>query len=95
VNPDAPHIAYTIWRHGETNQTALYVGCTSQFHRRMREHIRTQAWADQIGEVTYHTFPNRRQALIAEYILIRDHDPLHNVHKRQMPWPMSALLQSA
>lgn len=93
MNRDAPHVSYVVYNHNRS--AVLYVGATNNLDARMKDHIRTQPWANQIGDVDFWTWPNRSQAFLAEYLLIDQHQPIHNIRKRKMPWQMRAALDRA
>lgn len=86
------HFAYVVF---DLDGQALYVGATTNLHERMLDHKRRQPWADRIGDVTYWQLDSRDQSLTAEYLLIQEHKPLHNVIKRKLPPLMAATLKSA
>lgn len=88
---DKLHTAYVL---RDEDGVALYVGCTSRLEHRIREHKANQPWGDQIAWANSTTFPTKKAAEMAEYLLIDEHQPLHNERKRELPWQVRAVLDA-
>lgn len=71
----APHFVYTVW----SGDRALYVGCTNNVDRRIKEHKRYRAWATVDFRVEVDQYPDLLTALDAESALISRLRPAQNV----------------
>jgi predicted GIY-YIG superfamily endonuclease len=68
------HSVYRLYnRHG----ALLYVGCTSNFEKRLGEH-RRKSWAREVTRHVVEEHPDRKSALAAERAAIRAECPRHN-----------------
>jgi hypothetical protein len=70
-----PHFVYTIWR----GQTPVYVGCTNDAERRLREHFRNYGWSAPEFWTETSEHPTRSAALEAERLRIGELRPVNNI----------------
>jgi predicted GIY-YIG superfamily endonuclease len=60
---EQPHYVYTFWR----GSMPLYVGCTNDLTRRMKEHARSWPFLNRDATwIAWSVFPNREAGLTAE-----------------------------
>lgn len=69
---------YFVYRLFAKHDRLLYVGCTSNIEKRLKEH-RLKPWFDSVDRVQTDAFPDRAAALDAEREAIRAECPRHNV----------------
>jgi predicted GIY-YIG superfamily endonuclease len=74
---DRPHCLYRLW---SKDGGLLYVGCTASPLNRLKEHEFHKLWASSIASATMEWFPNRAQAMEAEWRAIQAESPEWNVH---------------
>lgn len=72
---------YIAW---DANDTALYLGITNSPRGRWRQHAKDKAWWPEVEYLDYKWFPYRREAEIAEQMLISQHCPVYN--RAMPPW---------
>lgn len=58
-----PHFVYTAW---DANRRPLYVGCTANVARRMRDHRYQSGWYGRLDTLIVMEFPTQREALTVE-----------------------------
>lgn len=73
-----PHTVYLL---SDASGDLLYVGCTMDVHRRIRQHRRTKAWGDSIASVRTVELPNLFLALAVEARAIISLRPRHNIER--------------
>lgn len=80
---DEPHIVYVL---RDATDEVLYVGCTYDLTRRIREHSRGKDWFASVVSTETEIFPNMDEAIQHEKHLIRQLKPRHN----NMRYPTTA-----
>ena len=71
---------WTVYAHVENDGSVIYVGCTSRFDQRQREHAKRSPWWPQVAQVTVvGTWRVKRAALDAERWLIGELNPANNL----------------
>lgn len=76
ANSDDDHVLY---RHFNEAGELLYIGISSRFMRRTREHEKYSAWFKEITLITVERFVDRRALLQGERIAIEIEKPKYNV----------------
>lgn len=71
-----------VYRCYASDGSPLYVGCTVDLHRRLREHGRDSRWACRVTKVKATVHPDRASALAVEAHEIADLKPSANVQGR-------------
>lgn len=75
-----------LYRHFGADNVLLYIGVSNNALRRAGAHA-SRHWASQIGRIEISEFEDRKDALEAERIAIRDERPLFNVVHSFPPRP--------
>jgi predicted GIY-YIG superfamily endonuclease len=73
-----------VYRCYDSSGRLIYVGCTVNPGKRMKEHGKSSWWADQVAVTRVIVFPDRRYALLKEREAIGEERPRWNVKGR---WP--------
>lgn len=81
------HCVYKLYA---SDGEPLYIGVTSDLHRRMREHRRQALWWGWVARSVIVRYPSRQAAELAEAAAIASEGPAFNVKV-----PRSALRQAA
>lgn len=68
-----------VYRLFASDGQLLYVGATSHFHRRMKEHRQKSVWWRWAARSTVTRYPSMAEALAAEAAAIRDEAPTFNL----------------
>jgi hypothetical protein len=73
-----------LYRHWDKNGRLLYIGESVSIMARLAGHRSTAHWFEDIANVTFEWFPDKRSAVEAEAAAIVAEQPLHNVaHKKK------------
>lgn len=73
------HLPHTVYRVYDTDGVLVYVGCTSDIDRRLREHRSGAPWRHRIHRVTTVEYPDMARGLVAEHNAINAERPEHNI----------------
>lgn len=73
---------HVVYRAYSADDGCLYVGCTTDLKRRMREHKRTSAWFPAMARIVSSEPMGEGLARSEERRLIRELSPLYNVRAR-------------
>src|SRR5258707_1324603 len=77
-----------VYRLYEASDALLYVGVSSNFGRRWKQHAAAQPWWPDVQRLTVDWYPDRPSALSAERVAIKAEVPAHNVmHAGRHPKP--------
>jgi predicted GIY-YIG superfamily endonuclease len=77
--------AHYVYRCYDAAGQLLYVGCSKNPQRRIKEHTFTRTWwTDRIARVVLKVFPDRLLALLAEEQAIKAEHPIHNRQFRSL-----------
>ncbi len=77
-----------VYRLYEASDALLYVGVSSNFGRRWKQHAAAQPWWPDVQRLTVDWYPDRPSALSAERVAIKAEVPAHNVmHAGRQPEP--------
>jgi hypothetical protein len=93
---DREHTVY--WAYG-TRRRLLYIGCTADPVRRMKDHRRSSEWFPLVRRVELETFSTRAPARVTETLAIYDERPRFNRRldrptlMRWLPRPLRAELE--
>jgi excinuclease UvrABC nuclease subunit len=82
------HHVYTFWN--TATKQPLYVGCTDNLHRRMRQHAGAP-WATEATFIAAVSFESPAEAFEAEADRIYKLRPVYNVLHNPRHWPLADL----
>jgi hypothetical protein len=74
-----------LYRHFDASGALLYVGISLNPVKRQQAHMNGANWSDDITRVDVQWFATRSEAEMAEWVAIRDENPLHNVRRSENP----------
>lgn len=74
--------AHYLYRVYAANSDLIYIGCTSNLHRRLAHHRTQSWWAYQAERVVAKVYPDKRSARSAEADAIRGEQPRWNLKMR-------------
>lgn len=69
---------HSVYRAFDHDRSLLYVGCSIEPMRRMKDHDHTSTWYQQVRYIELEWFDNREEALAAEAKAILDEKPAFN-----------------
>lgn len=79
-------VSYRLYRHFDKQQQLLYVGISLRSFQRLAEHREYSHWFEDIANVTFESFSNKDDALLAEKTAIQTEKPrfnlIHNTTQR-------------
>lgn len=75
--------ATTLYRCYDSEETLLYVGITSQRHRRFVQHSKGSDWWPRVATLQLEHYPTTSEAKAAEREQVAKLDPPHNVKLRR------------
>lgn len=67
-----------LYRAYDSNQTLLYVGISSEWHKRLHTHEKTSEWIEQADWVKLERYDTREEVAKAERLAIETEQPLYN-----------------
>lgn len=77
--------AHYVYRCYDAAGQLLYVGCSKNPEKRLKEHAYFRTWwTDRINRIVLKVFPDRLQALLAEEQAIKTEHPIHNKQFRSL-----------
>lgn len=80
---DEPRYVYAFYA---SDGHCLYVGCTMNISRRIRQHQNERPWAEQIARIVVTVHADYASGIAAEAALIRAEQPEHNtIHTLKRP----------
>lgn len=74
-----PGTRTALYRHFDGDGRLLYVGISLAPFRRLSSHRHASHWSESIRNIAVEWFPDRAQALSAEFAAITTEKPLHNI----------------
>lgn len=74
-----------VYRFYDEADTLLYVGMTTKFANRLRQHTYSTDWKEDIKYITVDWHQDADQALVAEQMAIIEEKPLHNLQVCDVP----------
>lgn len=74
-----------LYRHFDASGALLYVGISDIPATRLNSHARGSHWSEGIANVSVQWLGSRTEAEMAEWLAIRNENPLHNVRRTENP----------
>lgn len=71
-------LPHTVYRLYDEHGALLYVGCTSDFEKRVFALAQTKRWFDEVANARLDPYPDQESALAAERAAIETESPRHN-----------------
>jgi len=68
----------SVYRHFDKNGQLLYVGLTKDLFKRQYSHALKADWRRDISYITIQHFESKQEAIDAEYIAIKEENPVWN-----------------
>jgi predicted GIY-YIG superfamily endonuclease len=69
----------SVYRLFDADDRLLYVGCSGDLNKRLRDHRCKTDWFPAVARTTVEAFPTREEALAAELEAIHSEAPAHNM----------------
>lgn len=73
---------HSVYRMYDIEGRLLYVGCSSDFVRRLNDHNSRKSWFSDIASIAVAHHSTRAEALVAEAAAIAAESPIHNVYHK-------------